>query len=73
MRPYPQPYSVLVMDNASIHRNEVFRNHKDRYTDTAAYYIYRKFNAFAMLLALGLNIFLLTYRILIQLKLPSMT
>jgi transposase len=23
MQPYPQPRSVLVMDNASIHRNEV--------------------------------------------------
>ena len=65
MRLYPQPHLVLVMDNALIYRNEVFKNHKDRYTNTAAYYIYRKFNAFAMLLALGLNIFLLTYQILI--------
>ena len=73
MQSYPQSHLVLVMDNVSIHHNKVFGDCKNRCTDTAAYYIYRKFNAFVMLLALGLNIFLLIYWILIQLKLLSTT
>jgi len=73
MQSYPQSHSVLVMDNASIYCNEVFGDHKNRCTDTAAYYIYRKFNAFVMLLVLDLNIFLLIHWILIQLKLLSTT
>lgn len=63
MQLYPQPHSVLVMDNTSIYYNEAF----------GLITIYRKFNAFVILLVLGLNIFLLTHLILIQLKLLFMT
>ena len=57
IQPYPQPYLVLVIDNILIYYNKVFRDYKDRYTNTTIYYIYRKFNAFIMLLVLNPNIF----------------
>ena len=65
MRPYLQPYLVLVINNILIYYNKVFRDYKNKYTNITIYYIYRKFNAFIILLVLGLNIFLFIYLILI--------